>query len=100
MRKTFFERDWGFMHGQISKYKCDFLPRFTITTTAHMLEINIGFICFHLWLTIFSKDIQELNRRSKKYNQDLEHISDVMNRLRNDIFRQRDHKDTDTPNGD
>lgn len=68
------------MHGQISKYKCDFLPRFTITTTAHMLEINIGFICFHLWLTIFSKDIQELNRRSKRGGEP-KHISDVMKGL-------------------
>ena len=80
MKKTFFERDWGFMHGQISKYKCDFLPRLTITTTAHMLEINIGFICFHLWLTIFSKDIQELNRRSKRGGEP-KHISEAMKDL-------------------
>lgn len=66
MRKTFFEKDWGFLHGEISKFRCDLLPRFTITTTPHMLEFNIGFLCFRLWLTIFSPAMQELNRNSHK----------------------------------
>ena len=62
MRKTFFERDWGFLQGEISKYKCDFLPRFTITSAKQMLEINVGIFCFQLWLTIFSREMQEINR--------------------------------------
>lgn len=62
MRKTFFERDWGFMHGEISKYKFDFLPRLTITSTSHMLEVNIGIFCFHLWITVFSREMQEINK--------------------------------------
>lgn len=66
MRKTFFERDWGFMHGEISKYKFDLLPRITITDARHMLEINVGIFCFHVWLTIFSREMQEIN---KMYNQ-------------------------------
>lgn len=48
MGKTFFEKDWGFLHGEISKYKFDFLPRFTITTTTHMMEIHMGFLCCRL----------------------------------------------------
>ena len=64
MGKTFFEKDWGFLHGEISKYKFDFLPRFTITETAHMMEINMGIFCFHLWLTIFSHQMQEFNKNN------------------------------------
>jgi hypothetical protein len=52
------------MHGQISKYKCDFLPRFTITTTTHMMEIHMGFLCCRLWLTIFSHQMQEFNKNN------------------------------------
>lgn len=63
MRKTFFERDWGFMHGEISKYKFDFLPRVTVSDTRHMLEINVGIFCFRVWLTIFSRELQEINRQ-------------------------------------
>lgn len=66
MNKILFERDWGFLNGQVSKYKFDFLPRFTISTTPHMLEINIGIFCFHLWLTIFSDVMQEFNRRNRE----------------------------------
>lgn len=66
MHKTFFENDWGFLVGEISKYKFDFLPRLTITTTKHMMEINIGIFCFHMWLTIFSNEIQEFNRRTRE----------------------------------
>lgn len=62
MGKTFFEKDWGFLHGEISKYKFYFLPRFTIITTPHMMEINMGFLCFRLWLTIFSQQMQEFNK--------------------------------------
>lgn len=65
MKKTFIEADWGFLHGEISKYHFDFLPRLTITTTRHMMEINIGFLCFRMWLTIFSDEMQEFNRSSK-----------------------------------
>lgn len=64
MGKTFFEKDWGFLHGEISKYKFDFLPRFTITTTTHMMEIHMGFLCCRLWLTIFSRQMQEFNKNN------------------------------------
>jgi hypothetical protein len=62
MSKTFFEKDWGFLHGEISKYKLDFLPRITTVTTPHMMEISAGFLCFRIWLTIWSREIQELNK--------------------------------------
>ena len=68
MHTTIFERDWGFLVGEISKYKFDFLPRLTITTTKHMMEINIGIFCFHMWLTIFSNEIQEFNRRTREFS--------------------------------
>lgn len=64
MGKTFFERDWGFLHGEVSKYHFDFLPRLTITTTPHIMEVNIGIFCFRLWLTIFGQDMQNFNRRN------------------------------------
>lgn len=66
MHTTIFEKDWGFLVGEISKYKFDFLPRLTITTTKHMMEINIGIFCFRLWLTIFDRPLQELNRRARE----------------------------------
>ena len=64
MGKTFFEKDWGFLHGEISKYKFDFLPRFTITTTTHMMEIHMGFLCCRLWRTVFSRQMQEFNKNN------------------------------------
>ena len=65
MSKTFFEGEWGFLHGEISTYHFDLLPRLTVTTTRYMLEINIGFLCFRLWLTLFSDQMQEINRKYK-----------------------------------
>lgn len=62
---TIFEKDWGFVAGSFSKYKFEFLPRLTVTTLTHMLEINLGFLWFQLWLTIFSKPMQEINKNSK-----------------------------------
>lgn len=62
MKKTFFEKDWGFLHGEISKYRFDFLPRVTVSQIPHMLEINIGFFWFRIWLTIYSDEMQEFNR--------------------------------------
>lgn len=61
---TFFERDWGFMAGSISKHKFEFLPRFTMSAVTHMLEFNIGFLWFQLWLTIYSRQMQEFNRKN------------------------------------
>lgn len=66
MHTTIFERDWGFLVGEISKYKFDFLPRVTVSTVSHMMEINIGIFCFRLWLTIFDRPLQELNRRTRE----------------------------------
>lgn len=62
---TIFEKDWGFMAGGLSKYKFEFLPRLTVTTLTHMLEINLGFLWFQLLLTIFSKPMQEINKNSR-----------------------------------
>lgn len=66
MKKTFFDKDWGFMHGEISKYKFDFLPRITAVTTTHMLELSVGFLCFRMWLTIFSRQVQEFNKVNRQ----------------------------------
>lgn len=60
---TLFERDWGFVAGGISKYKFEFLPRLTVVDASHMLEINFGFLWFQIWLTIFSHQMQEFNKR-------------------------------------
>jgi hypothetical protein len=60
---TLFEKDWGFMAGSISMYKFEFLPRLTMTAIADMLEINLGFLWFQVWLTIWSKRMQDFNRR-------------------------------------
>lgn len=69
MKKTFFEKDWGFLHGEISKYRFDFLPRVTVSQIPHMLEINIGFFCFRIWLTIYSDEMQEFNRTTRESKQ-------------------------------
>lgn len=59
----FFEKDWGFMAGNISKFKFEFLPRLTVINLTHALEINVGFLWFQLWLTIFDRQLQEFNKR-------------------------------------
>ena len=66
MHKTIFERDWGFLVGRISKTKFDFLPRVTVTTISNVMEINIGIFCFGLWLSIFDRPLQELNRKARE----------------------------------
>lgn len=65
MKKTFFYRDWGFLHGEVSKYHFDFFPRLSVTSTPHILEINVGFLCFRMWLTIFIRELQEVERRNR-----------------------------------
>lgn len=65
MKKTFFKRDWGFLHGEVSRYHFDILPRFTIVSTPHVLEINIGFACFRIWMHIFSRAMQEFNKNTR-----------------------------------
>ena len=59
----FFEKDWGFMAGNISKFKFEFLPRLTVINLTRALEINVGFLWFQLWLTIFDRQLQEFNKR-------------------------------------
>lgn len=66
MNKIFFERDWGFLAGEVSKNKFDFFPRLTVIAAKYMFEIIIGFCCFRLWLTIHSKEIQEFNRKNRE----------------------------------
>ena len=61
---TFFEKDWGFMAGEISRYKFDLLPRVTWCAIPHVDEISIGFLCLHLQLTIWSREVREFNRRN------------------------------------
>ena len=75
-----FEKDWGFMAAGISKYKFEFLPRFTITEIPHMLEFNIGFLWFQIWLTIFSREMQEFNRKIRRGGGP-KHISEAMKDL-------------------
>lgn len=58
------ERDWGLMVGEVSKYNFDFLPRLTMSAVPHMLQFNIGFLWFRVWLTIWSSEMQEFNRNS------------------------------------
>ena len=62
---TLFERDWGFVAGSVSNYRFEFLPRLTMTSITHMLEISVGFLWFQLWLTIYSREMQEFNRKNK-----------------------------------
>lgn len=61
---TLLERDWGHVAGRISKYKFDFLPRLTMSAVTDMLEINLGFLWFQVWLTIWSERMREFNRRN------------------------------------
>lgn len=61
---TLFERDWGFMAAGLSAFKFEFLPRLTVVDIPHMLEINLGFLWFQVWLTVYSRQMQEFNRRN------------------------------------
>ena len=65
MKKTIIEREWGFVYIEISNYHFDFLPRLTVTDARYMLEVNAGFLCFRAWLTIFSDEMREINRRDR-----------------------------------
>ena len=61
---TLFEKDWGFLAFEASKYRFDFFPRLTAVTTPHILEISAGFLCFRLQFTLWGKAMQEFNRRN------------------------------------
>lgn len=61
---TLFEKDWGFMVCKASAFKVEFLPRLTVTLVPHFTEINLGILCFQVWLTIFSRELREFNRRT------------------------------------
>ena len=62
---TLVERDWGFVAATASKYKFEFLPRLAMTSIPHMLEVNFGFLRFQVWLTVYSRQMQEFNRKDK-----------------------------------
>lgn len=64
--KMLFEKDWGFLAGEVSKYKCDVFPRISITTIPQCMEIIFGFLCFRLQFTIWSRVMQEFNRRTRE----------------------------------
>lgn len=57
-----FEKYWGFMAIDTSKFRLELLPRFTVTETTHMLEFSFGFLWFQIWLTIWSQEMQEFNK--------------------------------------
>ena len=52
------------MAGSISSYKFEFLPRLSLIEIPHMLEINVGFLWFQLWLTVYSRRMREFNRKN------------------------------------
>lgn len=60
-----FDKDWGFLTFEASKYKFDFFPRLTMVTIPHVMEISFGFLCFRLQLSIWSKVMQEFNRNNR-----------------------------------
>ena len=62
---TLFERDWGFLVVKAASYRFDFLPRLTLATIPQQLEINLGFLWFQIWLTIWSRDMQEFNKNNQ-----------------------------------
>ena len=39
-----FDKDWGFLTFEASKYKFDFFPRLTMVTIPQVMEISIGFL--------------------------------------------------------
>ena len=57
-------RYWGFAAARVSKYKFEFLPRFTLNAMTDMLEFSIGFLWFQLWLTVYSRRMREFNRKN------------------------------------
>ena len=57
-----FKKDWGFMAANISKFKFELLPRFTVSELTHMLEFSFGFLWFQIWLTIWSQEMQKFNK--------------------------------------
>ena len=61
----FFEKDWGFMQGMISKYHFDFLPRVSLAVTPHIIEVIVAFLSFRLHFSLFSGAMQEFNRRNR-----------------------------------
>lgn len=64
MYKKVIDKDWGFIVGEISRSRFDFLPRLTVSALPYMLEVNVGFLCFRAWLTIYSDQLQDFNRRN------------------------------------
>lgn len=60
-----FDKDWGFLTFEASKYKFDFFPRLTMVTIPQVVEISVGFLCFRLQFSIWSKVMQEFNRNNR-----------------------------------
>lgn len=61
---TLFEGNWGFIACGASAYRVEFLPRLTMTHIPHATEFNLGFLCFQIWLTVYSREMREFNRRN------------------------------------
>lgn len=61
---TLLEKDWGFIACNASAFRVELLPRLTVTNVPHATEINLGFLCFQVWLTLFSREMREFNRRT------------------------------------
>ena len=59
MTIKFFDKPWGFLMLEISKYKFDFLPRLTVVSAPLALEIHIALACFRFQFTLWSKKMQE-----------------------------------------
>ena len=63
MCKTIFEKYWGNLVFEISIRKIDLLPRVTMTSIAHALIFNTGFLGLSLNLTFWGKAIREATKR-------------------------------------
>ena len=59
MTIKFFDKPWGFLMLEISKYKFDFLPRFTVVAAPLALEMHLGFAFFRFQFTLWGKKMQE-----------------------------------------
>ena len=59
MTIKFFDKPWGFLMLEISKYKFDFLPRLTVVSAPLAFEMHLGFAFFRFQFTLWGKKMQE-----------------------------------------
>ena len=59
---TIFDKGWGSLVCECSKYKVDFLPRLTLVVTPHVSEVGFGFLFIQFRLYLWGDRMKDLRK--------------------------------------